>query len=860
MKFKFESNLDYQIDAINSIVNIFKEQKRNDGDVWISTEGVIPNKLDLTEKQILENLKEIQKSNKIKENGQLDGMDFTIEMETGTGKTYVYLRTILELNRKYGFKKFIIVVPSVAIREGVLKTLDITKKHFKDLYDNLPYNFYEYDSSKLAKLRQFARNNTLEIMITTLDSFNKATNVMNNYQDKLSGTKPIEFVKETNPILILDEPQNMESDISKKALQNLNPLFKLRYSATHKNYYNLIYRLTPIEAVNKELVKKIEVLSVMKEGDFNKAYILCEKIVADSNGIKATLELNKKQKTGHKIAKIQVKRGDDLYKKTGSNLYQNCIITKIDAGQGIIEFSNGLKLKEGETTGGDKRELMKIQIRETIEQHFQRYRELKKNGIKILSLFFIDRVSNYTDKDGFIRKTFEEEFNKLKASFDEFKNIDVGKVHNGYFSKYKSDSGMESDSDAFDLIMRDKERLLSFDEPTQFIFSHSALREGWDNPNVFCICTLNETKSEMKKRQEIGRGVRLPVNQTGQRVRSIKHNILTVVANESYSDYVSRLQQEYIDDYGEQVFDSEGNFDQKLIPPNARRRKIIKLKKGFTLNPEFKELWRRIAKKTRYSVNLDSEDLIKQCTDEINKLTLETIKIKVERVAISLDSDYSIKTTFVGDEAEETEETFAIPDIINVLSEETNLTRETVSKIMGEVKNFDLIFKNPQEFISSIKTIIRNKMKDFLVNGIKYLEIEDYWKMELFEELESYEDRIVPVKNSIYEEIIWDSEGEKTFAQKLDEDNRVKLFVKLPNWFRVLTPVGDYNPDWAIVVEERDLSGKVREKLYLVRETKFVEDLENLRPSEKQKIKCAKEHFDTLKVDFKESRGVADIL
>lgn len=855
MKFKFDSNLDFQLEAIKSVVDLFRGQKNTTKSLpFIAENGVIPNELGISERKLLDNVKSIQNENKIKESGKLEGMDFSVEMETGTGKTYVYLRTILELNNEYGFKKFIIIVPSVAIREGVLKTLEITKQHFKQIYDNLSYNFCEYDSSKLSRIRQFSRNNNVEILVMTLDSFNKDTNVMNQNIDKLSGQKPIDIVSQTNPILILDEPQNMESDKAKEALKKLNPLFKLRYSATHRNYYNLIYRLTPVDAYNKGLVKKIEVLSVVKEDDFNNAYIKCLDIIADSKGIRAKLEVNQKQKAGYKAKTITVKQGDNLFEKTDNIDYKEFIVSGIHAGYNHLKFSNGITIKKGEDLGGDKKDLMRIQIKHTIEEHFRKQEILKPLKLKVLSLFFIDRVANYTEKDGFIRKTFIEEFERIKKNFPQYKNLDVNKVHNGYFSNYKSESGMESDKETFDLIMKDKERLLSFEEPTSFIFSHSALREGWDNPNVFNICTLNETVSEMKKRQEIGRGVRLPVNQDGERLTDLEFNVLTVVANESYSDYVSKLQQEYVDEYGDVI--------APPIPANARNRKVLNLRKGFKLNPEFKELWKRISKKTKYAVDIDTNNLVDKCVDELNKLTVKTIKIRIEKVFLSLEEGEGIKYQFIGDEAEELNKNFEIPNLVELISSETKLTRQTIYEIISKTKNLDLIFVNPQEFTQSVINIIKGTLQEFLINGIKYIELNDFWKMELFGNLDAYEEYVIPdnKEKTIYDGTIWDSEGERDFAKALEESDKVKLFIKLPPWFLVETPIGEYNPDWAIVLEERDLQGKIKEKLYLIRETKFVENLENLRPSEKQKIKCAEEHFKTIDVDFGTVKNFQEIV
>ena len=840
MELKFDSNLGFQLEAINSIVNLFKGQTKSDK---IFVDAIIPNNMTISENTIKENLAEIEKENGLKVSSKWEGMDFSVEMETGTGKTYVYLRTILELNLKYNFKKFIIVVPSVAIREGVLKSLEITKDHFAKLYANISYNFYEYDSSKLSKIRQFARNNSLEIMVLTIDSFNKDTTIMNQPQEKLSGEKPIDLVRKTKPILILDEPQNMETEIRKNAIASLNPLFKLRYSATHRYYYNLVYRLTPFDAYNKNLVKRIEVLSVVKENDYNSLFIQCEDIVANAKGLYAVLRLNKKLKSGYKPTSIKISKEDSIEEKTGNPDYKDLRITKIDAQWGIIEFDNGLTLNKGQGTENGREAIMKIQIKQTIDEHFRKAALLKKHGIKVLSLFFIDRVANYADSDGIIRKTFIEEFNQAKKSFPDYKDLDVKTVHNGYFSEYKSESGMESDKDAFDLIMRDKERLLSFSEPTQFIFTHSALREGWDNPNVFNICVLRELNTEISRRQTIGRGIRLPVNQDGERIFDQNINRLTVVAGESYTDYCQKLQQEYVDD---------GYTEIPPRPPNARNRKTVALKKGFMLNQDFKELWSKISKKTKYVVNIDTENLIENATKSLDAINIKKIDVKIVRANVEM-KDGQIRSPIIsGEESQEIDLSLQIPNLIDTISGDTNLTRETIYRIITKSKNFNQIFNNPREYIDSTDKRIKASLTDYLVNGIKYLEVGKYWEMSLFQNLESYEEYIYPLTNdnSIYDGVIFDAEKEKTFAEKLNDDPKIKLFIKLPDWFIVETPLGTYNPDWAIVMEGQDISGKKKPKVYLIRETKFIESLDNLRPSERNKINCAKEHFKTINVDF----------
>lgn len=523
------------------MVDLFKGQvKRPSG----YTFQVIPNVLDLTKEKILESLQEIQLKNGLTQSKIADleePYNFTVEMETGTGKTYIYLRTILELNEKYGFTKFIIVVPSVAIKEGVLKNLDITREHFKEIYDNIPYTYFSYRSDNLVKIRMFAQDTNLQIMVITKDAFNKDINIIHNTHDKM-GDKPIEIIKKTSPIVILDEPQKMGGEATQWGLSELNPLFILRYSATHRNIYNLVYKLTPYEAYNFGLVKKIEVLSITEEGQPSSKKIILEKIESTTSGLRAKVKVFVKTKEGIKFKIITLKHSDDLARKTDNSYYEGFIVNEINKGSGYILFSNGLKIYEGKSSIGED-EIVRIMVRETIREHLEKKKQLNTKGIKVLSLFFLNRVDDYLLEDGLVRKNFEEEFNKLiQDGYKEFSDIDIEEIHSGYFSKMKREKSIEEDELAYDLIMKDKERLLSLDEPVEFIFSHSALREGWDNPNVFNICTLAYSISEIKKRQEIGRGLRLPVDQEGDRIQSKDINLLTVVTNESYREYVEKLQ------------------------------------------------------------------------------------------------------------------------------------------------------------------------------------------------------------------------------------------------------------------------------------------------------------------------------
>jgi type III restriction enzyme len=494
-------------------------------------------------------------------------MNFSVEMETGTGKTYVYLRTIYELNKLYGFKKFVIVVPSIAIREGVLKNLQITHEHFQNLYDKAQLNYDVYDSKKVSNLRGFAAGNAIQILVINIDAFAKDENIINKPNDKLTGKRPIEFIQSSNPIVIVDEPQNMETDIRKKAIANLNPLCTLRYSATHTNLYNLVYSLNPVKAYDLGLVKQIEVDSVVSENAMNEAFIRLEGISATKTKITAKIKIDCNTDKGVVKKSVTVMAGDDIYKfsKEREIYKEGFIIDEIDAGGGAITLTNGLTLSKGETQGGMNDEVIRFMLRRTVEEHIKKERVYKDKGIKVLSLFFIDKVKNYREYDangnqakGKFAGWFEDIYQKeaAKPAYSGLLPYAVDDVHNGYFSqdskgRVKDTEGeSQADYDTYKLIMQDKEKLLDPETPLRFIFSHSALREGWDNPNVFQICTLNETKSEIKKRQEIGRGLRLPVNQNGDRIFDRNINKLTVVANERYEDFAKALQKEIQEDCG----------------------------------------------------------------------------------------------------------------------------------------------------------------------------------------------------------------------------------------------------------------------------------------------------------------------
>ena len=885
MQFRFDANQDFQVDAVASVVGLFDGQPRGEalpslGDGVIAA---VPNALDIDNAQLLENLHEVQRGARLSEDadlarleGSMEGADgeeatsfanFSVEMETGTGKTYVYLRTALELHRRYGFRKYIIVVPSVAVREGVLKTLDITRRHFAELFDNTPYRFYAYDSSTLSQLRQFALSNGVEFMVMTIDSFNKASNIIRQSTDRLQGETPIHLVQATRPILILDEPQNMESQLSVAALATLNPLFALRYSATHRNPYSVVYRLTPFEAYRQGLVKRIEVAGIEQVDDVNLPFVRLDAVRTAKLTVTARIAVHKLMKSGVvKEQVVTVKPGDDLVAKTSRPEYSGFVVDVIDISAQSVTFGNGVEIGVGEALGPDKEAIFEAQIRYTIQEHFTRQKRLRDQGIKVLSLFFIDRVANYAQEDGLIRRLFDKCFDEEKRGYDDWADAAAQETRSAYFASRRTRTGdivyedsktgeTARDREAYDLIMRDKERLLSFDEPVAFIFSHSALREGWDSPNVFQICTLNQTASEVKKRQEIGRGVRLAVNQSGERVHDDKVNILTVAANESYESYVGQLQTEVEHEYGSGA----------VAPPptNARARAVARVSKQHLLSDDFRELWDRIKHKTRYSVKIDSEKLIRDVVEELDEAEIRHPRIAITRGLVHVDDGDDVFSALQMSGAKtitHLDGRHPLPNLVDVMThllEHTTppvrLTRRTLLEVYKQTRRRQDAIANPHEFAQVAVKIIRAKLSDQLVDGIRYERLNDWYEMTQFENIESWREYIEPASRSLYDSVVCDSETEREFVQGLEARCDVRLYVKLPGWFKVPTPVGEYNPDWAIVREERDEHGEPSgEKLYLVRETKSATDLDQLRPDEARKIRCGGEHFQgALGVDYK---------
>jgi len=975
MKIKFDPDLGFQREAIDSIVDVFRGQETYQTNFTVAplqkssqiqldfSELGIGNRLKLLEEDILENVCDIQLRNGLRPSDKLDSMDFTVEMETGTGKTYVYLRTIFELSRQYGFTKFVIVVPSVAIKEGVYKSLQITEEHFKGIYANTQYDYFIYDSQKLGQVRSFATNDYIQIMVINIDAFRKSfqdpekqnkANIIHRPHDRMTGLRPIEFIRQTNPIVIIDEPQSVDTTPkSREAISTLNPLCKLRYSATHVDKYNMMYKLDSIDAYERKLVKQIEVASIQTEDSHNRAYIKLIKTDNRKSPIIANIEIDVRQKNGGvKREKKTVRSGDDLLEISGGRgIYDGYIIDDIYCEQGneYISFTSKLDIIRLNQTVGDVNddEYKRLQIRKTIEEHLEKEMDLRPNGIKVLSLFFIDRVANYRwyneegSQQGKYAKMFEEEYRrairkpKYQTLFEgaDLKTATSG-IHNGYFAVDKkgywedtketvSSQNSQKASEAYNLIMRDKEQLLSFDTKLKFIFSHSALREGWDNPNVFQICTLNETASVMKKRQEVGRGLRIAVNQNGERVHGFDVNRLTIMANESYEEFARQLQKEIEEEEGikfgiverhifasipvhieghtveylgvdksEQLWedllaknyiDSRGKIQDLLrtdlknnevdlpeevkecVPKvtailrklagnlnikNADDRKRVKLSKAVYLSDAFKQLWERIKHRTTFRVDFDSEKLIKKCVSEIkNRLIIGKARFIYTKVTTSI-SHIGIETkeikkgTYIYDA-----KNYQLPDIITYLQNETNLTRRTLVKIIKDSKRLEDFKNNPQKYIEQVAAIIKHQMRLFIVDGIKYRKISNdyYYAQELFEENELYgylSKNMLESNKSVYDHVVYDSDVEKKFAESFELSEDVKVYTKLPAWFKIDTPLGSYNPDWAVLVE---VDGE--KKLYFVVETKATLFPEDLRPPEQAKIDCGNKHFKALDTD-----------
>ena len=818
--------------------------------------------------------------------------NFTVEMETGTGKTYVYLRTVHELSKTYGFKKFVIVVPSVAIREGVLSSLRITRAHFQTLYDHERVEFTAYESAKVHQLRNFALSDAIQILVINIDAFAKDTaddagagkakkkskgNVINQVRE--TGLKPIEFIQAAQPIVILDEPQNLETDKRKQAITRLNPLCTLRYSATHRNAYNLIYSLDPVRAYELGLVKQIGVDSVIELKDANQAYVEVESFAAGKRSVSAKLSIWVNQASGPAKKSVTVKPGSDLYAASNQReTYRDgFIVNEIDVGVSVVTFANDVRVRKGSPHGALTDAILRQQIEATVRRHFEKARKLHAMGIKVLSVFFIDRVANYrafaddnTTSPGKFAQWFEEIYEQHRAK-DHFAGVmpfEAARVHNGYFSQDKravspfetvtGKTNADAEASAFELIMRDKERLLSLDEPLSFVFSHSALREGWDNPNVFQICTLAESSSEIKKRQEIGRGLRLCVNKDGERVRDPAINRLTVVANESYEDFANQLQTEMVE--------AGVKFKREMVK-NERDKVTVRLRKGYATDSRFLDLWARIRARTRYRVDYKTSELVAKAASRIKTKmpAIERPKVALTRAEIKIGVK-GVAGTQTGYRTQTVEAKYVMPDFVGQVQAKTGLAKSTVARILLESGRLADAVNNPQAFVDQTAELINAEKRHFLVygdgsdeSGVKYIKLDDAcYEMRRFEAddlMDVFASNVCAVEKqekTLFSHIVIDSNSgpERLFAQACESNDDVLFYIKLPRWFQIETPVGPYNPDWALAYRNERV-------LYFVAETKKTGSGEHvqhdlLRPIEDLRIECGKRHFNNFEeVQFK---------
>jgi len=933
MKLQFDPNQQYQREAIAAVLGLFAGQAKLEAATLTADAGlaVVANRLDLWPEDLIANLQAVQTANDIKPDNDLHMIDepiqtregqrqgvfynFSIEMETGTGKTYVYLRTALELYRDFGYRKFIIVVPSVAVREGVLSTLRITREHFRDLYQNPTYRYYAYDAASLNNVRKFANSDSMEIMVMTLAAFNKLReqsgaeaggrkrrggNVIYRDSDQLLGETPIHLIQSARPILILDEPQNMESEISVKALANLNPLLALRYSATHRNPYNTIHRLTPYAAYQQGLVKQIEVAAVTQTLNANRPYLHLREIVIQNKRAVAKMVIHRQDRLG-KISAVELTIGTETKNHDlevlsgGLPGYKGYRVAEINHTLKLVRFHGQGTIRVGEQQGNDREAIFRAQIGYTIQKHAdkQNYYDSLGLGIKVLSLFFIDKVANYQAEDGMIRRLFDEEFAKVQGELARWRGKTAGDVRKAYFANKRQKSGeveyfdlegnnekeREAEAAAYRLIMQEKEVLLNFDEATDFIFSHSALREGWDNPNIFQICTLNQTGSEIKKRQEVGRGLRLAVDQTGVRVRDEGINLLTVVANESYQDYVSRLQAEIAEAYGSVA--EAAPVSDALNRPQL----TATLRHDYMTDPNlpyFRELWARISRKTRYTVEFspsDIEAVIANTVAELDSDPVQPPRINIDVATVTSSGeqlDYIVTSGQTVGAITATQPRGNVVQMIAALLERgepnVRLPRKAILTVYQRcaAATRTAALGNLYEFALQAASILKRQLGEQMVAVVRYeLTGEEYSEAMFKDSFQFTEPRPTDtpvfhsrqhsgVGSSLYDLVPLDSQVEHDFAEGMEKLAPVKLYIKLPRWFVVETPIGSYNPDWAIVYVEPNKAG---ETLYLIRETKDAKWPRNARPDEVNKVKSGYRHFYcALDVDYKVVTSVSDLL
>ncbi len=983
MKLKFKVQ-PYQTQAVTAVVDCFAGQPMSTGITYridpgrkaqtnAFEEGFKNADLALTELQVLANIKDVQRRQNLPLSDKLVAsagcrINLDVEMETGTGKTYCYIKTIFEMNKRYGWSKFIIMVPSIAIREGVHKSLQITADHFTESYGKKT-RFFIYNSKRLHELESFSSDAGINVMVINIQAFAaRGADNRRIYEelDDFQSRKPIDVIASNRPILILDEPQKMEGAATMEALPKFKPLMILRYSATHKTQHNRVHRLDALDAYNQKLVKKIAVRGIQTRGlAGTNAYLYLEGIEISKKAPVARLEIEVKLASGE--IKRQLKRlefRDDLFAESGElDQYRDGFtISQIDARNDTVEFTNGLVLRAGDATGDvSERDIRRIQIRETIKAHLAKEKQLFAQAIKVLSLFFIDEVVKYRDyaqldEKGEYARVFEEEYELLKAEYldelaidnDAYRKhlagIDAAKTHNGYFAIDKKTNRLKDpvvgarsvdsdDVDAYDLILKDKERLLSFAEPTRFIFSHSALREGWDNPNVFVMCMLKHSDNTVSRRQEVGRGLRLSVDQNGDRMDNpaVVHdiNVLTVVASESYKNFVAGLQKEIADtltsrprkateayftgktittdvgpieitpamakqiyrylvknDYSDdadqitsayhqakeagslaalpdelkahadqifQIIDSVFSDAQLPKVEDGRKPKTNPLNENFE-KKEFQELWRRINQKAVYRVEFDSEELVRKCVSTLDSQLRVTPLQYTVQIGIQGDglTDEQLKAgdgfALTGSTTERGGSIHSLVkyDLLGKIAENTDVTRKTAADILTRIQAsvFGQFKENPEHFIAEASRIISEQKATMVIERLAYDGLAERYDVDIFTANQTGQDfskASAKLKRHVYDYVVTDSEIERKFADELDTASEVVVYAKLPRGFLIPTPVGDYNPDWAISFKEGSVN-----HIYFVAETKGTMSSMKLREIENTKIACARKFFDEI--------------
>lgn len=1021
MKLKFKVQ-PYQTNAVEAVVDCFAGQPKTEGSSYridpgraaqtmAFDEGFRNADYALTEAQILENIQKVQRRQNLPVSTMLasftvlnasgetvpapanykrDALAATrihldIEMETGTGKTYCYIKTIFEMNKRYGWSKFIIMVPSIAIREGVYKSLQITAEHFTESYGKKA-RFFIYYSKRLHALESFSSDAGISVMVMNIQAFNARGADNRRIYDELDdfqSRKPIDVIAANRPILILDEPQKMQGVATMEALPKFKPLMILRYSATHSTQHNRIHRLDALDAFNQKLVKKIAVRGIQTRGLVGtNAYLYLEGIDISKQAPVARIDLEVRLKSGE--IKRQTRRleiRDNLFVASGEldQYREGFVISQIDARNDTVQFVNGVILHAGEATGDvSEDDIRRIQIRETIKAHFDKEKQLFAEGIKVLSLFFIDEVVKYRDyarpdTNGEYARVFAEEYDLIKSDYLSelaidnaayrayLSGIDAAQTHKGYFSidkktnrlkdpdaaKTGDNKGQSDDSDAYDLILKDKERLLSFAEPTRFIFSHSALREGWDNPNVFVMCMLKHSDNTISRRQEVGRGLRLSVNQQGDRMDqpAVVHdiNVLTVVASESYKAFVAGLQSEiaetlssrprqateayftgktiiaeqgefqvtgamakqiyrylvkndYTDDadniaeayhaaktagtlaalpeelkpYTDQVFqliDSVFSAAQMPKIDDGRKPKTNPLNANFE-KKEFQELWSRINRKAVYRVEFDSSELIGKCISALNghlrvtplQYTVQSGEQNAGLTDSQLRAGDGFTVTSTTTERGDSIHSRVKYDLVGKVAEKAQLTRETTASILKQIEPavFAQFKQNPEHFISEASRIISEQKASMVIERLAYGDVGEGFTVDIFTAAQTGQDfsrATAQLKKHVYDYAITDSNVEREFVKELDTSSEVVVYAKLPRGFLIPTPVGDYNPDWAISFQ----AGQVKH-IYFVAETKGSMSSLKLREIERTKIECARKFFDEINLRVTEDRVRYDVV